>query len=262
MDDEKDEAKASVSGRRSPSYPGLDLEEAINKVKKLWEAEHKNETPPEVVAKHWEYSHKASPFLVAIASLKKYGLLESGNDGMRSVKVSKLAMQILLGGDEEAADRAKATQEAALKPAIFLEFWKKYGKNLPSDGSLKQQLLVSKNFTPSGAETFIKTYRKTLSFAKLLEGDILINVDGSEQEEPTPDLFGQQKVNPPVPQTSKLGQSGQTRDLTIPLIGGGAAFIRLPTPLTLENFSLIQDFLNMLQKALVSDGQKELEKKQ
>src|SRR5947209_3318381 len=61
---------------RSPGYPAINLEDAIAKARVLYSHEKKNTTSVEVLSQHWNYRVTSSGAKLAIAALKKFGLLE------------------------------------------------------------------------------------------------------------------------------------------------------------------------------------------
>jgi len=258
MADEKDDQGTEPTGKRSPSYPGLDLEEAINKARAIWDKDGKVAAPMDSVAKHWGLSEKASPFLVAISALRKYGLVDNVNDkGQKAVRLSKLAMRIILPENE--ADGQKAIQEAALKPEIFSEFWALHNDGVPSDNTLISQLINQRNFTKGGAATFVKTYKETIAFANLKGSGTLPEGQGrSEGEE------GQQqgvlKMTPPATLTQpvKNPSTGQiSKTIVIPPGSLGDALLQLPAQnLPKSKFEYIKRFLEMIEEQLTSEEAK------
>lgn len=153
---------------RSPSYPGIDLGEAIQRALQLYHAEGENAAPVETVLAHWGYRPNSGPGLVAIAALKKFGLLiDEGAGPDRKARLSDEALGILLDEREQSAVRLQAIQECALKPAIHAELWRKYNGRPPSDSTLKFELRRDRKFTDAGAAEFIRQFKSTIEYAKL-----------------------------------------------------------------------------------------------
>ena len=92
-----------MSGKRSPAYPFIDLEAAIERARKLYVVEKGNPIPIETAAVDWKLKTTTSVFMQSIAALKYYGLLENRGVGKQR--------KIILA----AAGLLKAVQEAPRK---------------------------------------------------------------------------------------------------------------------------------------------------
>jgi len=116
--------------------------------------------------------------MTAMGAVRGFGLLEKHGDGLR---VSELARNILQDTRPASAERKKWIQEAALRPKIHEELWRKYKGDIPSDENLSYELRRHRGFTEKGAKEFIAQFRATLAYAKLTE-DASISVVGSETD--------------------------------------------------------------------------------
>src|SRR5579859_174025 len=120
---------------RSPAYPAINLETAIQRARQLYDKEKRHPAPVATVVKHWGYTSLNGAALGTVAALKKYGLLdEEGGGEDRMAWLSSLADDILMNPDR--AKQAEAIRQAALRPAGYKEMWEKYHLDLPSDQSL------------------------------------------------------------------------------------------------------------------------------
>lgn len=158
---------------RSPGYPGIDLEQAIEKARVLYRQEKRNFAPVSTIMEHWGYKSKSGPGAIAIAALKKFGLItDEGTGDNRKAKLSEEAFNIIVDERKDSSDRLRVIQQAARKPAIHAELWEKYRANLPSDPTLKYELR-QRGFTDSAADEFIEEYKRTLKFSELAKCDML-----------------------------------------------------------------------------------------
>jgi hypothetical protein len=150
---------------RSPAYPAIPLDVAIQRVRAVYERERRHPVPIPVIQEHWGYASNSGPANVTVAALKRYGLLhDEGQGPKRRAWLTELALEIVLSEEP-----AEFVRKAALAPDIHLELWEKYGGTLPSDATLRRELILSRGFTESGAREFISQFRKTIAFARLDE---------------------------------------------------------------------------------------------
>ncbi len=153
---------------RSPAYPYLDLRSALDKAATLWKAEGRHAAAVNVVMHHWGYKEDSSTGYSSMAALKKYGLIE--HDGMgenKQIRLSDLALTILLDENADSPAHTDALRTAAMSPRIHAELWERYGADLPSDQSLKRYLVLEKNFNEAAVDELLAEYKQTISFAGL-----------------------------------------------------------------------------------------------
>src|SRR5436305_2614833 len=102
---------------RSPRYPGIALDLAVQRARQLWEKERVYPTNVQTALSHWGYAPKSGGGAVAIAALKSFGLIEDNGSGdARTVQLTERAQQILLSDDP--LQVRSATEDAALAPTI------------------------------------------------------------------------------------------------------------------------------------------------
>lgn len=142
---------------RSPNYPAISLAEAIDKIKKIYKAEHMHPASDEVIARTLNYTGLNGRSMGVISAIKKYGLLVPEGDGHR---VSDDAVNIIELPPED-PEHIKAVEKAAFMPQLFSELHETYGDQLPSDSNLRH-FLIKKKFNPNAANEVIKLYRDTL----------------------------------------------------------------------------------------------------
>ena len=132
---------AKAKKHRSPTYPGINLQQAIKRTAEFYEKEHRNPASFAAAVTHWDYSAKSSGALVTAAALKSFGLLdEPESTGGRTFQVSALGLKIVADKRPESAERDAAIREAALRPRIHAEIWRKYNGRVPSDAELQYRL--------------------------------------------------------------------------------------------------------------------------
>jgi hypothetical protein len=238
---------------RSPSYPFINLEQAVKFAKILWEKEKREAALIPVVAAHWGYAPKSSGGILSASALKKYGLaLEESTGDRRMIRLSDLALDIIRHEDS-LAERAPLLKKAALNPEIHRDLWET--KRDSSDASIHKYLEFDKKFTSAAANSVIKVYRDTISFAKLTDSDSVANTEQPEEEFPigppadktmqTLDPIQQRRQTPPLPSWSTL------IDIPVPLPSGSLAYYRVPPSMPETDFKFYQAVLTAYKEGLV-----------
>jgi hypothetical protein len=245
---------------RSPNYPGLSLETALERAKTLLKEEGRNAAPVSAIVKHWGYNPKSSSGLIALAALRYFGLLDHEGTGEdRHGRLSKLALSILLDERPNSLERAEAIKTAALEPKLYGDLWREYAGHLPSDDTLRFQLRSKRGFTDTAATDFIRKFRATLTFAGLTEsGSVSANdaphdEDDDEQDPPPNGLLDAMlgadlKTPDPKPETAPLSFK-----MTLP--GGGEAVMATTRPLTEAEWARLQTVLDAMKPTFVPDSE-------
>jgi hypothetical protein len=156
---------------RSPAYPFISLEAAIQRAKKFYEKEQHHGANLRVAVAHWGYDQKSSGGLQTAAALVQFGLMkDEGTGPQRKVQLTSNGLTVVLA-PADSVERAEAVKKAALTPRVHQQLWQRWGANLPSDASLKYTLLSEwvPKFNPNAVEGFIREYKATIAFAKLTE---------------------------------------------------------------------------------------------
>lgn len=174
------ESKAPVRrAGRSPGYPGIDLQTALQRAQDLWEAQRQHPAPVDSIYETWGYSKNSGAGNVAFAALRKFGLLAvEGSGAGRQGRLSDLALDIIRDERPDSEERAAAIRRAALAPGIHREVWDRFEGDLPPDATLQHYLERQRGFTPSGAREFIQELRRTMAFADVSEADNIVHHDG------------------------------------------------------------------------------------
>ncbi len=242
---------------RSPEHPAITLEEAIRRTEVLYNQEHYNQVPAATVLDHWGYRPKSGLGQRILAALRHYGLLEEKGSGDQRVVWLSENGKVLALKERDDPSWIRACQEAALAPAIHRKLWDRWGENgqLPSDSTIRWEL-VQLGFNPKTVQGFTSTFRATLEFANLLHQDdldVTRHDDSADPcDAPTGDDVGQPKEmsqqSQPMPSSGAIGT--RDWDLTIPLMSGERAILRVPIPLSEADFQLVKAVVNANLDAL------------
>jgi hypothetical protein len=213
---------------RSPAYPGIALDIALVRTEAIYQHEHRHRVPVQVVQEHCNLKPGSGPANVAVAALKRFGLLaDEGVGDKRRVWLTELAVEILLSKDDPIR-RLELIRHAALLPEIHKEMWDQYGGQLPSDATLRRELVLSRGFTDSGAVEFMRELRQTLSFAQLVgEPDQPGRTNVSETDRGGSD-HGSQKEGS-MPMHSPTPATSPSSDYFSDLFAGSGADPKQPT---------------------------------
>lgn len=147
---------------RSPNFPGLSLEEAVESAREIFDKSRHAEIPREVVAKDLGYSGLTGRSVVILGALNQYGLVENTSKGQ--MKVSQLAADILHGYPESV--RLEALYKAGREPSLFKAIFDKFDNHIPSDNAVRS-FLIQSGFTNDGAEKALKTFLETNRFLEI-----------------------------------------------------------------------------------------------
>lgn len=220
--------------QRSPNYPGIDLKDAVEKARKMFDKEGTNPVPPSVLQGRWGYSAKSSSGMVAIGALRKFGLI----DGSPNLKLTPLAMEILNPGSQT---KAQALRKAALLPELHKQLWEEYKEGLPSDENL-EFVLRSRQFTDQGAKSFIGQLRATLAYAGLTAGGEKVDIP-SESESGKGDTRVDLPGAPPKPLPARAGMNQDTFTLD-----EGQVVLQWPSRISPESYEDLKDWLDLMAR--------------
>lgn len=173
---------------RSPGYPYISLEKAMERAQQLKEAEGFYAVPMSSAFKAWGISPTSSASPQVLAALKHFGLLEyEGSGANRLVRLTDLARRIILDVRPDSPDKPSLIKQAALTPPIHRDILEKFPDGLPSDTTLQTYLVLEKSFNEKGAQALISEFKDTISFAKIgSSGTIPKEPDGTGDDETPP----------------------------------------------------------------------------
>ena len=231
---------------RSPSFPFIDLETAIQRAEQFYEAERRNAAPSDIAVSHWGYSSKSSGGKQTLAALRAYGLLT----GTGRVSLTPRALKIVVAG---APDRAKAIREAALAPAEFKKLWSEHGAEPPSDQSLRHELVINRGFNENAVDDFLKNYKNTIDYSGLLDSATM-SAEGEDSGE-TPTTSGEPSMQTQAigPKVASAPLSTEVPPVTFPLPRGNVVEIRLKKSVTTKEFQQLKQLFDLLGPSVIDD---------
>lgn len=155
---------------RSSAYPIIDLNTAVERVKKLHDNLGVGPYNRETVARGVGYTGLNGKSQRVVAALVHYGLLTRKGNVYES---SVLAKQIIFPRDEK--DPVNAIMEAVNKPKLYDTLIQKYA-NLALPSQLNNILVIDYKINKKVADEVVKNFELSLEYAGLLEnGTVLVN---------------------------------------------------------------------------------------
>ncbi|MEO8755818.1 MAG: hypothetical protein ABI624_24400 [Casimicrobiaceae bacterium] len=240
---------------RSPAYPFLGLEAAIERAKAVYEKEKLHPATVAVMAGHWGFKDKSSGGLQTVSALRQFGLMEeaAGNGDQRRVKLTDLARRLLLmpAGSPE---RQALLAEAGRKPTLYGELLDKWGSDLPSDQNLRTHLMLDRNFNESAVDGAIRNFRQTVSFARLdgsgtMSGQEAAADDGSRGFT----MDAMPTMRPTPPQSMPDGALA----LSVPF-GKGSIAVQIRAtgqPITSAMLARVRKYLELAEEDITQDAE-------
>jgi hypothetical protein len=157
---------------RSPNFPFISLEAAIERCKAFYEEERRGAAPVPRVAKHWKYSASSSGLIQTIAALKSYGLMvDEGSGAERKLRLTEMALRILLDNRPDSTERVELIKRAALNPSVSSDVHGNWTDGLPSDDTLNHSLIFERSFAPQNAARAVRILKENQRFAMLTRSD-------------------------------------------------------------------------------------------
>ena len=149
---------------RSPNYPAIGLKAAVGKIEALYKADGWAASPKLAALKHMGYDKLHSEAARTLSALKSFGLIEETVD---RVKLTQRAIEIVARPHGDVR-REKALKDSAVSPEIYQQVMEEYRlSGLPSDSSLKSDLITVRKFNPSAVDGFVRDFRETIDLAGL-----------------------------------------------------------------------------------------------
>lgn len=227
---------STVPRRKSPRAPSIPLNEALDRVFKIYDKERLHPAPVEVVANDLGYkSANNGAALSTIACLRYFGLLERPREG--ALAVSKDVEAFRFAPDEKV--RQKLLVQFLRFPTIYADLLDQYGSGLPSEATLKYDL-IKRGFLPDAADATVVAFKKSVEFAGYFSNEMQSYDEISETQSAPAALeaevaLDESKIDAPVaenfliPETMQAGTEAFDR-VPVRLSGGRKAWLVIPLP--------------------------------
>jgi hypothetical protein len=268
--------KEEQARHRSPNYPAVGLRDAVERVRAIVEKDGKAGAKLDLAAKHIGFSGPHGTARAVLSALRKFGLTADQNG---RIVPTQQAMDILHFPPNHERSIA-ARRSAATGPLIYQKLLEQFSQsgNLPSAESLRAELVADWGFNPKAVDAFLTDFLDTLNYAGLIDGNKLL-LSGESQQHLSPESVvkeafsgwpganvvplattlptpiapqGPQGLAPPMHRLPSGASGKATRDLTLPLMDNEVAMLRVPSPLSEENFEYLMQQLGLLKRGLVT----------
>lgn len=237
---------------RSPNFPFISLEKAIERAQAFYEVERRNAVPVQVAVKRWSYAEKSSGGVQTIAALKSYGLMEDvGRGSERKIKLTESALQVLIP-KPDSFERYDAIRTAALSPARMAEVYRDFPDHAPSDDTLRWKLVKEKKFSEESAIEFVKIWNKNKEFSRLYNSDT-IRSDNEPKDEPNSIM----ETNTSAQSSLRVGQTRAAFIQSEKVIGPeGDILLQFSGDPSIETYEFLKDYIDLRLKTLARKREK------
>lgn len=223
-----------VLRKKSPRAPSLPLDESVERALKIYDKERRHAAPTDVIAQNLGYkSANNGSALSTIAALRSFGLLEKAQEG--KLAVAKDVEAYRFAPTDEL--RSQLRRKWLRTPNIFSELLEKYAAGLPSEASLRFDL-IQRGFTPASAESTLAVFKKSIEFARFfdelssddLKAESLETAAEADDQPAAASVHVQSRpVESVSPAAASVAPGGYDR-IPVRLAGGRRAWLEIPTP--------------------------------
>ena len=169
---------------RSPAYPYISVQKALQQTKALHDQEGEYAAPLESAVGAWGYSPKSSGGRQTLATMKYYGLIDiTGEGDNRKIKISDIARRIILDQREDETEKRNLIRRVALTPAAHKALYEQYPNGLASDGSVEHFLIFDQGYNKSAAKELLLEFKETAKFSELYKSSSLENNPENRSED-------------------------------------------------------------------------------
>lgn len=219
--------------KKSPRAPSIALDEAIDRAIRIYDKERRHAAPTDVIAQDIGYKNASNgAALQVLASLRYFGLVDRPQEGL--LAVSKDVEEYKFAPSDSL--RKSLLIKWLKTPAVFTELLDKYLGGLPSDATLKFDL-IQRGFSPSTADACLKVFRRSVDYCRYYD-ELSPSSNIANSEEPAEDEGAEVMINQtaPPPSTQPTPISSTEKILVdmdripVRLTGGRRGWIEIPVP--------------------------------
>lgn len=245
------EAPAGPKGAkdRSPSYPFIPLQAAIERLAAFEDTFKRHPAPANKVGLAWKMKEASSQAAQTLAALKAFGLVDYQGSSADRVAVISEDGRTYLRAQQESVKR-EVLKRLAMKPKAIEKYWQMWGADRPPDPVCLDALVLKGGFTQSAAETFLRVYDDTVSFAGLQDSDKFEPSDtgDTDEEDETPDADEQPERDKPTKRRREPLKAGMKEDVFT--LKEGDVVLQWPERLSLESYQDFEDWTKIILRKI------------
>ena len=226
-----------MAKKRGPSYPGIGLPTAIERIRPVVNAEPHNPMSGKAAAIHLGYKGTSGASLSMLADMKRYALLEGRGD---EIKVSRDALTIIMDeNNEDQSERIEALKRCSTNDALFSKINSNF-KGVPKPATLISYL-TKDGLSPGSAKRVASNYTETMEF-----------VDEQKKDYNTTD---ESNDKPQENDNKKIKQwPAEMKDIQLPYSNNAWATLRAPFPLNQAEWDQLIAVLQIMKLGLVAEN--------
>jgi hypothetical protein len=204
---------------RSPNYPAIGLRAAAGKITAMYKEDGLAPSPKLAALKHMGFEKAHGEAMRVLSAIKSFGLAEDANERIR---LTQRGINIVARPEDD-PQRMQALQDALTGPEIYRELLREYQTSgLPSETSLKSELIADKKFNPNSVDGFIRDFKDSLEFSRISDLNVLeLSVETQEEDDQMNATDEIQAVRPPQPQRTVVAPSNPVSRQQIPPVLAG-----------------------------------------
>jgi hypothetical protein len=155
----------AVVRKKSPRAPNISLDDAIDRAVRAYDKDRRHAAPVDVFAQHLGYKNASNGAAATIlASLRYYGLVDRPQEGFLCVSKEVEEYKFIPSEDARQAQLIKWLKT----PTVFAELLEKYQDGLPSDATLKFDL-IQRGFNPESASACLNVFRRSVDYVRYFD---------------------------------------------------------------------------------------------
>jgi hypothetical protein len=186
---------------RSPSFPFIPLQTAIDRLEAFEKKFGRHPAPANKAGLAWSMKETSSQADQTLAALKSFGLIKyEGMGTARHAVITEDGRNYLRAQQDSV--KKEILKVCALRPKIIRKFWAAWSADRPPDEVALDKLILDNGFSDGGARNFLKVYDNTTAFAGLSNSDKIdpsAEDDSAEDDANTDDPASSGVRNPPPP---------------------------------------------------------------
>lgn len=255
--------KSTKAAPRSPNYPYVDLQRAVELAGKFYEKYKTHSTPEKLAAECWGYSAKSSGTQRVVGALVDYGLVTVKQNAAplgRELAITENARKVILKAEGYEAILANM----AISPPIYGDLWQKYGAEIPPESLIQQYLIFTKKFNDDSAKHVSGSFKRTVAYAnpsKMNKFEDMAEEEEGENESAASSSGNFAKIDDSGSTQTEKGKGAppskpnmvDTQEMKFPLSKGREAILYVPKGMTGKDFELLSGYLKLAENASLAN---------